>query len=96
MQLQPLVNALAAELLRQPVLHADETPTAKLEPGWHTPHRNVTVSSFADQSLRIVPAPYKSAPDSCRGARGPAGRDWQTLYEHEVGLVFAEGLAAHH
>ena len=31
-QLQPLVDALAAELLRQPVLHADETPVAMLKP----------------------------------------------------------------
>jgi transposase len=31
-QLQPLVDALGAELLRQPVLHADETPVAMLKP----------------------------------------------------------------
>ena len=31
-QLQPLVDALAAELLCQPVLHADETPVAMLKP----------------------------------------------------------------
>jgi len=31
-QLQPLVDALAAEMLRQPVLHADETPVAMLKP----------------------------------------------------------------
>jgi len=27
------VDALAAEVLRQPVLHADETPVAMLKPG---------------------------------------------------------------
>jgi transposase len=32
LQLQPLVDALTAELLRQPVLHADETPVAMLKP----------------------------------------------------------------
>jgi transposase len=32
-QLQPLVDALAAEMLRSPVLHADETPVAMLKPG---------------------------------------------------------------
>jgi len=32
MQLQSLVDALSAELLRQPVLHADETPVAMLKP----------------------------------------------------------------
>ena len=31
-QLQPLVDALSAELLRQGVLHADETPVAMLKP----------------------------------------------------------------
>jgi transposase len=31
-QLQPLVEALAAELRRHPVLHADETPVAMLKP----------------------------------------------------------------
>lgn len=31
-QLQPLVDALSAELLRHPVLHADETPVATLKP----------------------------------------------------------------
>jgi len=37
--LQPLVDALAAELLRQPVLHADETPVAMLKPGHGKTHR---------------------------------------------------------
>ena len=31
-QLQPLVDALAAEMLQHPVLHADETPVAMLKP----------------------------------------------------------------
>jgi hypothetical protein len=31
-QLQPLVDALAAEMLKQPVRHADETPVAMLKP----------------------------------------------------------------
>lgn len=39
MQLQPLVDALAAELLAQPVLHADETPVAMLKPGHGKTHR---------------------------------------------------------
>jgi len=32
-QLQPLMDALAAELRREPVLHADERPVAMLKPG---------------------------------------------------------------
>ena len=38
-QLQPLVDALSAELLRQGVLHADETPVAMLKPGNGKTHR---------------------------------------------------------
>jgi transposase len=38
-QLQPLVDALSAQLLRQGVLHADETPVAMLKPGHGKTHR---------------------------------------------------------
>ena len=38
-QLQPLVDALSAELLKHAVLHADETPVAMLKPGNGKTHR---------------------------------------------------------
>ena len=38
-QLQPLVDALTAELLKHRVLHADETPVAMLKPGHGKTHR---------------------------------------------------------
>lgn len=38
-RLQPLVDALKAELLKRPVLHADETPVAMLKPGNGKTHR---------------------------------------------------------
>ena len=38
-QLQPLVDALAAALLKHDVLHADETPVAMLKPGNGKTHR---------------------------------------------------------
>ena len=38
-QLQPLVDALKAEMLSRPVLHADETPVAMLKPGNGKTHR---------------------------------------------------------
>ena len=38
-QLQPLVDALRADVLRHPVLHADETPVAMLKPGTGKTHR---------------------------------------------------------
>jgi transposase len=38
-QLQPLVDALKAEMLTHPVLHADETPVAMLKPGHGKTHK---------------------------------------------------------
>jgi transposase len=38
-QLQPLVDALVAEMLKSTVLHADETPVAMLKPGHGKTHR---------------------------------------------------------
>jgi transposase len=38
-QLQPLVDALKEEILRHPVLHADETPVEMLKPGNKKTHR---------------------------------------------------------
>jgi len=38
-QLQPLVDAMRSQLLAQPVLHADETPVAMLDPGAGKTHR---------------------------------------------------------
>ena len=38
-QLQPLVDALSAELLRHAVLHADETPVGMLKPGNKKTHK---------------------------------------------------------
>lgn len=38
-RLQPLVDALRAEVLAQPVLHADETPVQVLQPGSKGTHR---------------------------------------------------------
>jgi len=55
-QLQPLVDAMRAELLRQPVLHADETPVAMLDPGAHKTHRAYlwTYCSTNLQSTKLV------------------------------------------
>jgi transposase len=38
-EVQPLVDALKAEMLSRPVLHADETPVAMLKPGHGKTHR---------------------------------------------------------
>jgi transposase len=55
-QLQPLVDALKAEILEHPVLHADETPVAMLSPGKHRTHRSYlwTYCPGAFESLKAV------------------------------------------
>lgn len=55
-QLQPLVDAMRAELLQQPVLHADETPVAMLDPGSRKTHRAYlwTYCSTNLQSTKLV------------------------------------------
>jgi hypothetical protein len=54
-QLQPLVDALAAELLKHDVLHADETPVAMLKPGLKKTHR-AYIWSYATTSFNPVKA----------------------------------------
>ena len=55
-RLQPLVDALKAELLAQPVLHADETPVAMLKPGHGKTHRAYlwAYAPGAFESMRAV------------------------------------------
>lgn len=55
-QLQPLVDAMRDELLQQPVLHADETPVAMLDPGARKTHRAYlwTYCSTVLQPTRLV------------------------------------------
>lgn len=48
--LQPLVGALAAELRREPVLHANETPVAMYKPGHGKTHRAYLCSYCNTQS----------------------------------------------
>ncbi len=45
-RLQPLVDALKAELLNCAVLHADETPVATLAPGTGKTHRSYAAMSL--------------------------------------------------
>jgi transposase len=52
-QLQPLVDALAAELLKHDVLHADETPVAMLKPGLKKTHRAYIWSYCVRRESRI-------------------------------------------
>ena len=55
-RLQPLVDAMKAELLALPVLHADETPVAMLAPGTGKTHRAYlwSYASGAFEPLRLV------------------------------------------
>lgn len=55
-RLQPLVDALRAEVLAQPVLHADETPVQVLQPGSKSTHRGYlwAYAPGVFQNLRAV------------------------------------------
>jgi transposase len=65
-QLQPLVDALAAELLKHGVLHADETPVAMLKPGLKKTHR-AYIWSYATTSFNPVKAVVYDFTDSRGG-----------------------------
>ena len=65
-QLQPLVDALAAELLRQPVLHADETPVAMLKPGHGKTHR-AYLWSYCSTQFNLIKAVVFNFADSRGG-----------------------------
>jgi transposase len=69
-QLQPLVDAMKAELLTQPVLHADETPVAMLDPGAGKTHRAYlwTYCSTGLQADRLVVFDFAES----RAGRHPA------------------------
>jgi transposase len=54
-QLQPLVDALTAELLRHAVLHADETPVSMLKPGNKKTHK-AYVWTYCTASFNTVKA----------------------------------------
>ena len=80
-QLQALVDAMRTELLTQPVLHADETPVAMLDPGAGKTHRaylwtycstglHTEVFDFAESRAGRHPAEFlgHSGEDAWRGA----------------------------
>ncbi|HZF80341.1 MAG TPA: IS66 family transposase [Rubrivivax sp.] len=85
-QLQPLVDALTAELLTHNVLHADETPVAMLKPGHGKTHRaylwsycttrfneiKAVVFDFAESRAGLHPREFLGLPgsDDNRGWRG--------------------------
>lgn len=56
LRLQPLVDALRAEMLREEVLHADETPLPMLNPGNKKTHRGYlwAYASTRFSALRVV------------------------------------------
>jgi transposase len=82
-QLQPLVDALAAELLKHDVLHADETPVAMLKPGLKKTHR-AYIWSYCTTSFNPVKAVVYDFTDSRGGKHArrflkldDAGNGWK-------------------
>ena len=78
-RLQPLVDALRGELLRQGVLHADETPVAMLKPGYGKTHR-AYLWSYCTSSFNPLKAVVFDFADSRGGqhARSFLGLEGQT------------------
>jgi len=100
-QLQPLVDAMRETLLRQRVLHADETPVAMLDPGAGKTHRaylwtycstawaaeKLVVFDFADSRAGRYPAQFLDHPGDGRW-RGTLVCDDYTGYK----ALFANGV----
>ena len=70
LRLQPLVDALKARLLQSPVLHADETPLAQLDPGAGKTKRTYL---FAYRSIGASPIVVF---DHCQSRAGRHARDF--------------------
>ncbi|NEX64914.1 IS66 family transposase [Noviherbaspirillum sp. 17J57-3] len=76
-RLQPLVDALAEQLLAQPVLHADETPVAMLKPGLGKTHR-AYLWSYCSTSMSSMKAVVFDFAESRAGRHaGEFLEDWQ-------------------
>ena len=77
-QLQPLVDALKAELLVHPVLHADETPVKMLSPGKKKTHR-ATLWAYATPAFESTKSVVYDFTESRAGehARAFLG-DWRS------------------
>ena len=69
--LQPLVDALRTEMLRSPVLHADETPVAMLKPGHGKTHR-AYLWSYCTTAYDALPAVVFDFADSRGGQHARA------------------------
>ena len=69
--LQPLVDALRRELLTRPVLHADETPVAQLDPGRGQTKRAYLFAYAAQGSASVASAGCAGATASAEAAGAP-------------------------
>jgi transposase len=81
-QLQPLVLALRAELLRHDVLHADETPVAMLKPGAGKTHRaylwSYCTTTYNPTRAVVFDFAESRGGHHCRAFLGLPGQDgWQ-------------------
>ena len=78
-QLQPLVLALRAELLRHDVLHADETPVAMLKPGAGKTHRaylwSYCTTSYSQTKAVVFDFADSRGGQHCRAFLGLPGQD---------------------
>ena len=73
LRLQPLVDALRAELLQCPVLHADETPVAQLDPGAGKTRRAYLFAYWTVEAHPIVVTTPPAATASMRRPSSTTG-----------------------
>ena len=89
-QLQPLVDALSAELRRHGVLHADETPVAMLKPGNKKTH-TAYIWTYCTTSFNPTKAVGKACGKHGHDARCAVDRLRALLVEKDVAhLVLAD------
>lgn len=92
-QLQPLVNALADELRRHVVLHADETPVAMLQPGKGKTHKSY-IWSYCTPSANPVKAVVF---EFCETRSGENVRDFLKLETDQAwkGTLVTDGFSGY-
>lgn len=74
-QLQPLVDALKAVMLKSPVLHADETPVAMLKPGNRKTHR-AYIWTYCTTSYDALKGWCSTSPRGAAGSMSGASWAW--------------------
>jgi len=95
-QLQPLVDALTAELLRHSVLHADETPVGMLKPGNKKTHK-AYIWTYCTTSFNNTKAVVFNFAETRSGenVRGFLRQDDSTREQGWTGTLVTDGFSGY-